>query len=125
MSEIVHGVGRSRLNLQQIKSIPVPLPPLREQYEIVHRTETLLRFADNIERRVALAAKRNASLTPAILDKAFRGELVPIESELARREGREYEPASALLERIKAKKSSPEEKTAKRPTKARRAHANV
>jgi type I restriction enzyme, S subunit len=40
-------------------------------------------------------------LTQAILAKAFRGELVPTEAELARREGREYEPASVLLERIK------------------------
>jgi type I site-specific restriction endonuclease len=33
--------------------------------------------------------------------KAFRGELVPTEAELARREGRAYEPASALLQRIR------------------------
>jgi hypothetical protein len=38
--------------------------------------------------------------------KAFRGELVPIEAELARREGRSYEPASALLERIRAERES-------------------
>jgi len=36
-----------------------------------------------------------------VLAKAFRGELVPTEAELARREGREYEPASVLLERIR------------------------
>lgn len=33
--------------------------------------------------------------------RAFRGELVPTEAELARADGREYEPAWALLGRIK------------------------
>lgn len=32
------------------------------------------------------------------------GELVPMEAELAGREGRQYEPASVLLERVKAKR---------------------
>jgi hypothetical protein len=45
-------------------------------------------------------------LTQSILAKAFRGELVPTEAELARREGREYEPASVLLERIKAEREA-------------------
>jgi type I restriction enzyme, S subunit len=44
-------------------------------------------------------------LTQAILAKAFRGELVPTEAELARREGREYEPAAALLARIRAERT--------------------
>ena len=40
-------------------------------------------------------------LMQAILAKAFRGELVPTEAELARREKRSYEPASELLARLK------------------------
>ena len=36
-----------------------------------------------------------------MLAKAFRGELVVMEAELARREGREYEAASVLVERIR------------------------
>jgi len=44
-------------------------------------------------------------LTQAVLAKAFRGELVPTEAELARRDGRTYEPAAALLERIKAERA--------------------
>jgi type I restriction enzyme S subunit len=45
---------------------------------------------------------RVESVTQAILAKAFRGELVPTEAEVARQEGRSYEPASALLARIRA-----------------------
>jgi type I restriction enzyme S subunit len=103
MTEVVHGVGRARLNLAEIKAISISLPPLVEQEEIVRRVETLLRLADSIEKRVTVATSRANKLTQAILGKAFRGELVPTEAELARREERSYEPASALLARIKAK----------------------
>jgi type I restriction enzyme S subunit len=76
--------------------------PLAEQHEIVRRVEALFQLADAIEKRVAAATARADKLTQAILAKAFRGELVPTEAELARRKGRAYEPASVLLERIKA-----------------------
>ena len=45
---------------------------------------------------------RAENLTQAILAKAFRGELVPTEAQLACREGPSYESASDLLARIKA-----------------------
>ncbi len=50
---------------------------------------------------MSTATARADKLTQAILAKAFRGELVPTEAELARQEGRDYEPASVLLERIR------------------------
>ena len=81
-----------------------PVPPLEEQHEIVRRVEVLFQLADAIEKRVAAATKRTDKLTQSILAKAFRGELVPTEAELARREGRSYEPASVLLERIQAER---------------------
>jgi type I restriction enzyme S subunit len=55
---------------------------------------------------VAAGVARSDKLTQSILAKAFRGELVPTEAELARREGREYEPASVLLDRIKKERES-------------------
>jgi type I restriction enzyme S subunit len=82
------------------------LPPLEEQCEIVRRVEALFKLADAIEEGVAAATARAEKLTQAILAKAFRGELVPTEAELARREGRSYEPASALLARIRAERES-------------------
>jgi type I restriction enzyme S subunit len=65
------------------------------------RREALFRLADAIESRVAAATARAEKLTQAILGTAFRGELVPTEAELARQEGRTYEPASALLDGIR------------------------
>ena len=83
----------------------MPLPPVAEQHEIMRRVEALLARATRIEKRLAAATRRALTLTQAILAQAFRGELVPTEAELARQEGREYEPASVLLERIRTERA--------------------
>lgn len=66
----------------------------------------LFALADSIERRVAAAIARTDKVPQAILAKAFRGELVPTEAELARAEGRDYEPASVLLDRIRKEREA-------------------
>jgi type I restriction enzyme S subunit len=96
------GVGRPNVNAKTIDSIPIPLPPELERHEIVHRVEALFKFADVVEQRVTAAAARTARLTQTIFARAFRGELVPTEADLARCEGRRYESASALLARLDA-----------------------
>jgi type I restriction enzyme S subunit len=101
-----HGGTMESLNLQMLKRLPIPLPPLIEQHEIVRRVESMFKLADAVEKRVAAATARAEKLTHAILAKAFRGELVPTEAELARREGRSYESASELLARIKSERES-------------------
>src|SRR5262249_30267209 len=58
-----------------------------------------------IENRVAAATVRVEKMSQAILAKAFRGELVPTEAELARQEGRDYEPTAVLLERIRTERA--------------------
>lgn len=98
-------VARPTLNLEQLETLPVPLPPLDEQHEIAGRVEALLAQADRFEVRLAAAARRVETLTQTILALAFRGELVPTEAELARRDGREYEPAAILLEHIREKRT--------------------
>jgi type I restriction enzyme, S subunit len=95
--------GQFNLNLEILRNLQLPLPPIAEQHEIVGRVRALFQFADAIENRVAAATIRAEKLTFAILAKAFRAELVPTEAELARQEGRVYEPASKLLERIRSR----------------------
>ncbi len=92
--------GHQRISTGAVTGYPIPLPPTEERHEIVRRVEALFRLADAIETRVAAATLQADKLTHSILAKAFRGELVPTEAELARREGREYESASALLARL-------------------------
>lgn len=101
-----YGYTKPGLNLEQVKSVAVMLPPIEEQHEIVRRVDALFALADKIEARAKSAAARVEKITQAILAKAFRGELVPTEAELARQEGRDYEPASALLERIRGERAA-------------------
>jgi type I restriction enzyme S subunit len=95
-------VSQSNINSSKLRRMPVPTPPLAEQREIVRWIETLFRFAEAVEVRVAAAIAQADRLSQSVLDKAFRGELVLTESELARMEGRSYEPAWVLLGRIKS-----------------------
>jgi type I restriction enzyme S subunit len=78
------GVALQGVNVEDFRRLPIAIPPLPEPHEIVRRVEALFRLADAIEKRVAAATSRADKLTQAILAKAFRGELVPTEAELAR-----------------------------------------
>ena len=91
------GISESGVNLTQGRflSLYLSLPPLPEQAEIVRRVEALFAIADRIEARYAAALAAFDRLTPALLQKAFRGELVPQDPA--------DEPASVLLERIQAR----------------------
>jgi len=105
LSQIAHlraGSTREFLNQTILKSLDFVIPPISDQREIVRRVEKLFKWADDVEKQVEAATKRVDKLTQAILAKAFRGELVPTEAELARREGRSYEPAAVLLDRVRA-----------------------
>ncbi len=106
LSEVTKGVTYEGINIRDLKQLPLPVPPITEQQEIVRRVESLFKLADAIEKRIEAAQLRADKLTQSILAKAFRGELVPTEAELARQEGRSYEQASVLLERIKAERGN-------------------
>jgi len=96
-SEIV-GVAQSHFNVGSMKITPLNLPILEEQQEIVRRVETLFAYADRLEAQYQKACAHIDRLTPALLDKAFRGELVPQDPK--------DEPASVLLERIQAERQA-------------------
>ena len=77
-----------------------PLPPLPEQRRIVAEIEkqfTRLDAAEAALRRVEVNLKRYRA---SVLKAACEGKLVPTEAELAEAEGRDYEHAEQLLERI-------------------------
>jgi len=82
------------LSQKSLLSIRVPLPPPEEVEAAVTATNQLHALADQLEARLTAARKVVDRLTPALLAKAFRGELVPQDPG--------DEPASVLLERIRA-----------------------
>ena len=80
--------------------LPIPVPPLAEQRQIVAEIEkqfTRLEAGVAALRRVQANLKRYRA---GVLKAACEGRLVPTEAELARTEGRSYEPADQLLARI-------------------------
>jgi len=94
LTPYVSGSAQPKLNQKNLNTIPVPVPPTEEQTEIVRRVETLFAFADRLEARLAQAQTAATRLTPALLAKAFRGELVPQDPN--------DEPAAELLRRLQA-----------------------
>ncbi|MDI6635369.1 restriction endonuclease subunit S [Pantoea dispersa] len=103
-----------KINQKGLSEIPVPVPPLSEQHEIVRRVEQLFSYADTIEKQVNNALARVNNLTQSILAKAFRGELTAQwraeNPELISGEN----SAAALLEKIKAQRAASTGKKATR-----------
>jgi hypothetical protein len=97
----------------------IPIPPAEEQTAIVLQVEKLLALADAIERRVQAAITRAEKLPQTILSKAFAGELVPTEADLARAEGRTYETAEGLLARVRTSAGANGELSPKKAARAR------
>jgi type I restriction enzyme S subunit len=94
IDQFLTGMDQVKLNKNSMIKIPVPVPPEKEQKEIVRRVESLFTMAENFEKQYKDAKTRTKRLTQSILAKAFRGELVPQDDN--------DEPASELLARIKA-----------------------
>ena len=96
------GVGGSLMRVRPttFADYPLLLPPLAEQHRIVAEIEKHLTRLD-----AAVAALRRARANlkryrAGVLKAACAGKLVPTEAELACAEGRHYEPAGRLLQRI-------------------------
>lgn len=90
--------GVNNINGDEVRALHILLPPVNEQEAIVNRAGQLLALADQIEVRYQKAKTQIDKLTPSILAKAFRGELVPQDPN--------DEPAEKLLERIRAARAS-------------------
>lgn len=107
LHEMNSNEGVPTLGKAFMERVPLPVPPVEEQVEIARQVQQLFTLADTIERRVRAASARADKLPQAILSKAFSGELVPNEAELARAEGRTYESAKELLKRVTAAVAHP------------------
>lgn len=71
----------------------VSLPPLSEQRRIVQEVDERLTAIDALRAAIERAQRRSAALRRAVLERAFRGELVPQDPS--------DEPAESLLARIR------------------------
>lgn len=92
--------GIHKVSQKDLAGIELPLPRLITQHQIVRIVQKMFAIADTIEARLVTASTRAEKLPQAILSKAFRGELVPTEAELARAEGRSFASAEEMLQRV-------------------------
>ncbi|WP_226889367.1 restriction endonuclease subunit S [Nostoc sp. MG11] len=90
------GVSQSNINAQKLAKFEIPFCSLQEQQEIVQRIHTLFKAIAQIQQQHQQAEEQLNRLNQSILAKAFRGELVPQDPD--------DEPASVLLERIRAER---------------------
>ncbi|MBD2681729.1 MULTISPECIES: restriction endonuclease subunit S [Nostoc] len=88
--------AQGKLALTRIKTLPIPLPPIQEQLEIISRVRDLVNFTVRMTQCYISMNPKLDQLNQSILAKAFRGELVPQDPD--------DEPASVLLERIRAER---------------------
>jgi type I restriction enzyme S subunit len=90
--------GLHTLSLSKVSAVPLSVPPLDEQVEMVRRVSDLLERADQLKARLDSVLAAIDSSTASLLEKAFCGELVPQDPS--------DEPASALLARLRSEREA-------------------
>jgi hypothetical protein len=110
--QIAKGVAVRGINIRDIRPCSLPVPPLPEQLAIAQAINMQFENLHRLSAFHAKAAGKLGQLESSILAKAFRGKLVPQDPD--------DEPASVLLERIRAARQN----TPKRGKRARSSHDN-
>lgn len=100
----VSGTTRLKLSQRPMRQIPLLVPPYEEQHRIVDALESYFTRLDDAVATLERVQRNLKRYRASVLKAAVEGRLVPTEAELARAEGRDYEPASVLLERILAER---------------------
>jgi len=101
--------GQHGISGADLKMLPIPLPSICHQQIIARRIDAAFTWLDRLASETTSARKLIGHLDQAILARVFRGELVPQDPN--------DEPASVLLERIRAERearSSPKHSTIKK-----------
>jgi type I restriction enzyme S subunit len=100
LTKLQRGTSYPAVRDTDVRARPFPVAPLPEQHRIVEVIETQ---STRVDAAVAALERAQANLKryrASVLKAACEGRLVPTEAELARAEGRDYEPADQLLQRI-------------------------
>ena len=108
ISRLSIGININNLRRENIEDMFIPIPPLTEQEQIVSELERCLSVADEAEATLDVELKRADRLRQSILKQAFSGKLAPQDPN--------DEPASVLLEKIRAEKDNQQSKRKKTKT---------
>jgi type I restriction enzyme S subunit len=98
VSKVKTTAGQTGISGDDLKRTPVPLPPLKEQSVVLKHLDESLRTMHELYVPTEIALKQATAQRQNILRAAFAGELVPQDPN--------DEPASVLLERIRAERAA-------------------
>jgi type I restriction enzyme S subunit len=98
LEKAAYGAGKPGLNLQQVAGAQVPIPPREELLALVKTVLSLFGGVVDQELSIDQTLKQSAAQRKNILKAAFSGQLVPQDPA--------DEPASVLLERIRAEREA-------------------
>jgi type I restriction enzyme S subunit len=105
--------AQKNINLEILEKVVIPVPPINDQLQIVQGLEDAFASASDQARAFELALKQSTAQRHNILRSAFSGQLVPQDPN--------DEPASVLLERIRAERAAQAEVKKPRSRKAKEA----
>lgn len=100
-AEMTGTAGQLRVPSRFLEEQTIPLPPLSEQSRIVEAIESYFTRLDDAATTLERVQRNLKRYRASVLKAAVEGQLVPTEAELARAEGRDYEPASVLIAQVK------------------------
>lgn len=98
LRNIDQGAAQPNLNTDLIKETPIPVCSPAEKATLTQKIEAALSGADQLEQTITTSLQQAEALRQSILKKAFSGQLVP--------QHPDDEPASVLLERIRAERAA-------------------
>jgi type I restriction enzyme, S subunit len=97
-SVAVQQVGQANVNGSKLSALAIPVPPFAEQQEIVRNLGIQTATAFYLESNIDRSLKQSTAQRQNILRAAFSGQLVPQDPN--------DEPASVLLERVRAERAA-------------------
>ena len=97
-SRAASSAGQHNLSLSTLLTIPIPLPPIVEQAEAMNALEAVLLSVSEQEQFLDKSLQQSTAQRQNILRAAFSGQLVAQDPH--------DEPASVLLERIRAERAA-------------------
>ncbi len=92
--------AQKNINLEILEKVVIPIPPIDEQLQMVERLDEAHMAASDQNRAIERGIKQSAAQRKNILKAAFSGQLVPQDPN--------DEPASVLLDRIRAERAERE-----------------